>query len=143
MAEVFAGLICGYALALVATPVAAIALVRARTTNEQLRRLVPPGTSLVAISIILHGFAMLTLTALGILLGLLLLGIENGNPAGGLGSPNRVFTAFIIATSVIAVAPLALLSRAPRLPLLAGGLLFAGVFGWLMPYLALWGPGET
>ncbi len=141
MAEVFAGLICGYALALVATPVGAIALVRARATNEQLQRLVPPATSLVAISIILHGLAMLTLTALGILLGLLLLGIENGNPAGGIGSPNRVFTAFIIATSVIAVAPLALFSRSPRLPLLAGGLLFAGMFGWLMPYLALWGPG--
>ena len=139
MAEAFAGLICGYALALIATPVLAIALVRARTTSEQLQRLVPQGTSLVTLSIILHGFAMLTLTALGVLLGLLLHGIENGSPAGGLGSPNRVFTAFIIATSVIAVAPLALFSRNLRLPLLAGGLLFAGVFGWLMPYLALWG----
>lgn len=142
MAEVFAGFICGYALAIIATPVATIALVRARTTSEQLERLVPPGTSLIAVSVIFHGFAVFALTALGLLLGLLLLGIEDGNPEGGIGSPNRVFTAFIIATSVIAVAPLALFSRRRRVPLLAGGLLFAGLFGWLMPYLALWGPGQ-
>ena len=79
--------------------------------------------------------------ALGLLLGLLLAGLEGRSPEGGLGSPNRAFTAFIIATAAIAVGPLALFASRQRLPLLGGGLLFAGVFGWLMPYLAQWGPG--
>jgi hypothetical protein len=100
----------------------------------------PEGTSFVALSVILHGFAFLTLTALGILLGLLLSGLEERSPAGGLGSPNGVFTAFILTTAAIAAGPLAIFAPRLRLPLLAAGLLFAGLFGWLMPYLSLWGP---
>ncbi len=140
MAEVLAGFVCGFGLALIVTPIAAIALVRARLSSPLLQRLVPEGTSLVAISIILNSFAVLTLTALGILLGLLLLGLESSNPAGGLGSPNGAFTGFILIASAIALAPPALLFRALRQPLLTGGLLFVGLFGWLMPYLSLLGP---
>ena len=140
MAEVFAGIICGYGLALILTPVAAVALLRARVNSPLLDRVLPEGTSFVALSVILHGFALLTLTALGMLLGLLLSGLEESSPAGGLGSPNGVFTAFILATAAIAAGPLAIFAPRLRLPLLAGALLFAGLFGWLMPYLSLWGP---
>ncbi len=140
MAEVFAGFVCGYGLSLLLTPVAAIALVRARLTSPLLRQVVPEGTSLIAVSIVLHLFAILALTALGMVLGLVLFGLENRSPAGGLGSPNRVFTAFILALSAIAVAPLAIALPRPRLPLLSGGLVFAVVFGWIMPYLSLVGP---
>jgi hypothetical protein len=142
MAEVLAGFVCGYALALVATPLAAIAIVRARATSPLLQRVVPRGTSLVAVSIILHTFAFLTLTAAGIVLGLMLAGLEDRSPEGGLGSTNRVFTAFVIAATAVAVAPLALAVPRWRLPLLAGGLLFAALFGWAMPWLSLLGPGQ-
>ena len=140
MAEVLAGFVCGYGLALVLTPITAVVLVRARVTSPLLRQVVPEGTSLVAISIILHGFALLTLTALGILLGLLLMGLESSNPDGGLGSPNGAFTGFVLVASAIALGPPAFLFRQLRLPLLVGGLLFAGLFAWLMPYLSLLGP---
>ena len=140
MAATFAGFICGYGLALIATPLLAIALLRARRTSAYMRRIVPEGTSLVAVTIILHTFAMLLLTAAGLLLGVLLDGLEERSPAGGLGSPNRAFTTFILIASGIAFVPLALYLARLRLPLLASGLLFAGTFGWLMPYLAVWGP---
>ena len=140
MAEVLAGFVCGFGLALIVTPIAAIALVRARLSSPLLQRLVPEGTSLVAISIILNSFAVLTLTALGILLGLLLLGLETSNPAGGLGSPNGAFTGFVLIASAIALAPPALFFRALRRPLLASGFFFVVLFGWLMPYLSLLGP---
>jgi hypothetical protein len=140
MAEVMAGFVCGYALALIVTPIAAIAIVRARVSSPTLAQVVPEGTSLIAVSIILHVFAMLTLTAVGILLGLLLAGLEERSPDGGLGSPNQVFTAFILATTAIGLGPLALFVARLRVPLLAGGLLLAGMFGWLMPYLSLLGP---
>ena len=140
MAEVMAGFVCGYGLALVVTPIAAITLLRVRVSSSYLQRVVPPGTSLIAISVILHTFAFLTLTALGILLGLLLAGIEDRSPGGGLGSPNRVFTAFILTASAVAVLPLAIALPRWRASLLAGGLSFAASFGWLMPYLSLLGP---
>lgn len=140
MAEVFAGFLCGYALALIATPVAAITIVRARATSDFVRRAAPEGTNIVALSIILHGFAMISLTALGLLLGLLLYDLEDRQPDGGLGSPNLVFTAFVLASSAIAVVPLAVALPKQRPALLAAGLLFAGGFGWGMPYLALLGP---
>ena len=143
MAEVMAGFVCGYALALIVTPVVAVAFVRARVTSPLVAQVMPQGTSLTAVSIILHVFAMLTLTALGILLGLLLNGLEENSPAAGLGSPNRVFTALILVSTVIGVVPLAFASRRLRLPLLAGGLVVAGCFGWLMPYLASWSPIES
>jgi hypothetical protein len=140
MAEVMAGFVCGYALALIVTPLAAIALVRARVGSPTLAQVVPQGTSLIAVSIILHVLAMLTLTAVGILLGLLLAGLEERSPDGGLGSPNQVFTIFILAATAIAVGPFALLFSRLRLLLLATGLLLVGLFGWFMPYLSLWGP---
>ncbi len=143
MAEVFAGFVCGYGLALVVTPVAAVALVRARVTSPLLAQIVPKGTSLIAVSIILHTFAFLTLTALGMLLGLMLSGLEGRTPAGGLGSPNRAFTALVIGATAIAVGPLALFVPRLRLLLLVAGVVSVGVFGWLMPYLSLWAPNGS
>ena len=140
MAEVLAGFVCGYGLALLISPLTAIALARARVSSPLLRQVLPQGTSLVAVSIIVHGFALLMLTALGIVLGLILGGLEDRSPAGGLGSPNGAFTGLILAATAIAVLPLALVVPRLRLPLLAGGLVFAALFGWLMPYLSLLGP---
>jgi hypothetical protein len=135
--EALSGAVCGYALALAATPVIAIALLRARASSPLMQRIAPEGTSLVAFSIIIHTFALLTLAALGLLLGIMLAGMEDSRPAGGLGSPNQLFTAFIIATGVIAVLPLAIAAQRWRLPLLTSGLVFVATFGWAMPYLSL------
>ena len=140
MAEVLAGFVCGYGLALLISPLTAIALARARVSSPLLRQVLPQGTSLVAVSIIVHGFALLMLTALGIVLGLILGGLEDRSPAGGLGSPNGAFTSLILAATAIAVLPLALVVPRLRLALLAGGLVFVALFGWLMPYLSLLGP---
>ena len=137
MDEVLAGFVCGYALALAATPAVAIALLRARVSSATVQRLMPQGASLVAVSIIIHTFALLTLTALGIVLGMVLSGMEDSRPAGGLGSPNQLFTALIIATGAIAALPLAIVVPRWRRPLLAGGLIFIATFGWAMPYLSL------
>ncbi len=140
MAEVFAGFVCGYALALIVTPALAIALVRARTNSAYLERLMPPGTNVVALSIVLHGFAFLAFTAIGMVLGLTLVGIEDRRPDSGLGSPNAVFTALMLAVTATAVLPFALVLPRWRVPLLASGVVFAALFGYAMPYLSLAGP---
>lgn len=143
MAEVFAGFVCGYGLALAVTPLLAIALIRARVGSPLLQRLAPPETNLLALSMVLHTFAFFALTLVGLVLGLMLHGIEDQHPAGGLGSPNGVFTALIIAIAAIAVVPIAIALPRQRAVLLIGGTVFAITFGWLMPYLSLVGPSGS
>ncbi len=140
MAEVMAGFVCGYALALIATPVAAIAMVRARVRSATVEQVVPSGTPIVAVAVLIHTFAFIVLTAVGLLLGLLLFGLEDGRSANGLGSPNWLFTAIILAMTAIAFIPPAALVQRWRTPLLVSALLFAVCFGWAMPYLSLLGP---
>jgi heme/copper-type cytochrome/quinol oxidase subunit 4 len=142
MAEVMAGLICGFALSIVATPVAAFYILRARATSPLMHQLVPEGTSLLAVSVLLNSFFILTMTAIGILLGMLLFGLASSNPESGLGSPNQVYTAFILIITAVAVLPLSIASAKLRVPLLIGGLVFIATFGWFMPYLASLSPIE-
>jgi hypothetical protein len=140
MAEVMAGFVCGFALALVATPIAALALVRAGPESALVRSVMPAGTSLTAVTVILHGFVFLGMTAIGIVLGLMLAGLEDSSPAGGLGSPNRVFTGLILAVTAIAVTPIAAVLPRWRMSLFTSGIAFAICFGWAMPWLSLLGP---
>lgn len=142
MAEAFAGFLCGYALSIMATPGLALVLVRGRVNSAFIQRAMPEGTNVVALSIVLHTFLLLALTAIGMLLGLLLYGLENNRPDGGLGSPNRVYTIVILAIAAIAVLPLAVVLRRQRVALLAIGAVFVATFGWLMPYLSLLGPED-
>ena len=143
MAEVMAGFVCGFALSIAATPIAAILIVRARVTSPLMQQIVPEGTSLIAISVLPHTFFMLTMTAIGLLLGMLLTGLESSSPASGLGSPNRAFTAFVLIATAIAVLPLAVASAKLRMPFVIGGLIFVATFAWFMPYLASWSPIES
>lgn len=139
MAEVFAGMVCGFALALIATPLAALALVRARVSSETVARLTPEGSSLVAVSIILHGFAFLTFTAVGMVFGMLLNGLESSRPDSGLGSPNAAYTVLAIAIVAVAALPLAVVAPRWRVALLTSGLMLTATFGWAMPWLAAMG----
>lgn len=136
MPEVFAGIVCGYAVALALTPVGALAIVRARVTNPLFDQSRQEGARLVVTSMSLHVLAFVVFSAIGLVLGLLLHGIESNRPDGGLGSPNRVFTLLVLAIAAIAVLPLAAVAPRLRAPLLVAGVLFAGIFGWAMPHLA-------
>ena len=65
MAEVFSGFVVGYAMALLVAPLGAIMLVRSNQHTGFAQRIAPPGTNVVALSMVLHFAAMLVLTALG------------------------------------------------------------------------------
>ena len=135
MADVFAGFVVGYALALLAAPVGAIALVRSNDRTGLAQRVAPEGTSVVALSVVLHFAAMIVLTALGLILGMALNGIEARRPEGGIGSPNLVYTAMVLALTAVIVIP-AFAVAAVRRYALAAGVIFAAAFGWAMPWLA-------
>jgi hypothetical protein len=135
VAEVFAGFVIGYALALLLTPLAAIALVRSNRRSGFAQRVAPPGTSVIALSVVIHFAAIIMLTALGLVLGMALGGIESRKPDGGLGSPNLVYTLMVLALTAVLIIPALALPALRRYALIAA-LVFVLAFGWGLPWLA-------
>ena len=136
MAEVFAGFVCGYALALLFTPLAALTIINARSRVPFLTKAIAPNISAVALTVPISLLAFLIWTAIGMVLGLLYRGAEQNIPQGGLGSPNVLYTALVFSFGTSALMIIALGLR--RLPwqVLVMGVAFVGGFGWAMPYLA-------
>jgi hypothetical protein len=136
MAEVFAGFVCGYAVALVFTPLVALMIINARSRVPYLAKAIAPNISAVALTVPISLFAFLIWTAIGMVLGLLYRGAEQNIPQGGLGSPNLLYTALVVSFGVSTLMLIALGLR--RLPwsMLVIGVAFVGGFGWAMPYLA-------
>ena len=138
MAQVFAGFVVGYAISLLIGPAVAIAIVRSNDRSGVAQRLAPPGTSIIALSVVLHFAAMLMFTALGLVLGMALAGIDARRSDGGLGSPNVTYTLLVIALTAVLVIP-AFAVPVIRRYAFAGAVLFAVLFGWAMPWLATLG----
>jgi len=135
MAEVFAGFVVGYAIALALAPIAAVGLVRSNDRTGFAQRFAPEGTNVVALSVVLHFAAMLLFTALGLVLGMALAGLEDRRPAGGLGSPNALYTLLVIALTAVIVIPMLAVPAIRRYALIGAGIFVVG-FGWAMPWLA-------
>jgi len=135
MAEVFAGFVVGYALALALSPMAAIGIVRSNDRTGFAQRVAPEGTNVVALAVVLHFAAMLLFTALGMILGMALAGLEDRRPDGGLGSPNMLYTLLVVALTAVILMP-TIAVPAVRRYALAAGLIFLVAFGWAMPWLA-------
>jgi hypothetical protein len=134
--EVFAGFVCGYVLALASTPLLALLFVRLSASNELMQRLFPAGASTLSLGVILHGALFFFWTAVGIVLGLVLLAMEDAGAVAG--SPNGAFTLFVAGLTLAVVAPIAVISARIRPAALLGALLVVAVFGWLMPHMAGW-----
>jgi hypothetical protein len=141
VAEVFAGFVAGYALALLTTPLMALSLLRLRTGDNLLARLWPPDASMAAVSMIIHGLLTFTLTGIGIILGLILLAMKDGG--GAAGSLNGPYTLFVAAMTLAVFAPVVALLVPLRRQVILYALLVLLVFGWLMPYLAEWSTFES
>jgi hypothetical protein len=135
VAAVFAGFVIGYALSLLAAPAAAIMIVRSNDRSGFAQRIAPPGTSVIALSVVLHFAAIVVLTAIGLVLGMALAGIEDRRPDGGLGSPNLVYTLLVLALTAVFVIP-TFAVPAVRRYVLPGAVVFVALFGWAMPWLA-------
>jgi hypothetical protein len=136
VAQVFAGFVAGYGLALLTTPILAYLMFRVRSSSEVLMRMFPSDAPMVAVAMLIHGALTFALTALGIVLGLVLLAMEDAD--GAVGSLNWPFTLFVAAMTLAGVAPIFALLRPFRRAIVGYSLLFVAGFGWLMPYLADW-----
>jgi hypothetical protein len=133
--EVFAGFVIGFAIALIASPIAAWMIISSNDRSGVAQRIAPPGTSVIALAVVLNLASVLMFTAVGMVLGMALAGVEDRRPDGGIGSPNLVYTLIVVAlTAVVAIPMLAV--RVLRRGAIAGALVFATLFGWAMPWLA-------
>lgn len=135
LAEVFAGFIVGFALSIVVAPLGAIMLIRSNDRTGLAQQLVPPGTNAVALAVVLHFAAVLMLTMIGMVLGMLLLALNDRRPDNGLGSANAVYTLIVAALTAVLVLP-ALAVTSVRRWCVAGALVFVVAFGWVVPWLA-------
>jgi len=134
VAEVFAGFVVGFAFSIIVAPVGAIMLVRSSRETGLAQRFAPEGTTIVALTMVVHFGAFLVLTAVGMVMGLALHGIEARRPAGGLGSPNFAYTVLVVALAAATAIPMLL---APwRRFAVASTVLAAVLFGWAVPWLA-------
>lgn len=138
MAEVLAGFVIGYAISLIVSPLAAWSLVSSNGRSGFAQRIAPPGTNVVALSAVLHFATVLLLTALGMVLGMALTGIEGRRPDGGIGSPNLIYTLIVVALTAVMIIPAIAVPMIRRYALI-GGIVFVALFGWAMPWLATFG----
>lgn len=136
MAEVFAGFVSGYAMAVITTPMLSLLLVRLRMESALMSRLLPEGTSAVGLSVLLHGALAMFWTAMGLLLGLVLLLMNDSGSA--LGSLNGAYTLFVAGLFVAIGAPLFAVLAPLRRQVALAIVVAILVFGWLTPYLAEW-----
>ena len=138
MAHVFAGFVVGFAISIAIAPLGAWMLISSNDRSGFAQRLAPPGTNFVALSVVLHLVAILTFTAAGMILGMILMALEDRRPNGGLGSPNVAFTLIVVALTAVAFIPLTVVTAVRRYVVIAG-VVFAALFGWAMPWLATLG----
>jgi hypothetical protein len=141
VAEVFAGFVTGYGMAVLSTPLMSIWLVRLRMESALMAKLLPEGTSAVSLSVILHGALAMFWTGVGLILGLVLFGMRGADEA--LGSLNAPYTLFVAGLFVALGAPVVALLPPLRRLTMPGIALAIVVFGWLTPYLAEWSTFET
>lgn len=136
MAEIFAGIVSGYALALLTAPILAVALLRARSSGGLLAAVLPQGTSTIALVVVIHGALFVLWSALGLVLGMVLYAMRGAGSAPGL--PNPPFTLFVAAITLMLAAPVVIaLPRFRQAGFLTAASMLL-VFGLLMPNLAGW-----
>lgn len=135
MEEVFAGFIVGFALSLAVAPLGAIMLIRSNDRTGFAQRIAPPGTNMIALSVVVHFAAMIVLTMIGLLLGMLLAALNDRRSDNGLASPNLAYTLIVVALTAVIVMP-TLIVPATRRACIIGALAFVLAFGWATPWLA-------
>jgi hypothetical protein len=141
VAEVFAGFVSGYGMAVITTPLLSVWLLRLRLESALMSKLLPQGTSAVSMSVLLHGALALFWTGIGLVLGMVLFGMRGAGEA--LGSLNAPYTLLVAGLFVALGAPLFALLPPLRRLTASGVVLAIAVFGWLTPYLAEWSSFES
>ena len=136
MSYVVAGAFSGLLMAAVSVAVGPIMLFMLAKDPPNVYRVavgrIPPMALTMALVVISYPAWLL----LGVIAGLLYWGSTTQLSGGGAGSPNLAYTAAVVAMTVLAAFPLGALFRRSSLWVLGYAVLFAGNFGWVLPWFA-------
>jgi hypothetical protein len=139
--DVLAGLICG----LLMGSVYLVALIYIFFTNrdlyDRLGKRLPQGIPPVLIMLSVVVGLPPAWCIVGVIAGALYNIAINASPGSGLGSSNSIFTVAIIGLTALLMLPalfLIIKRRKWGWPFFAINLIFAGIFGWVLPLLANW-----
>lgn len=135
-AALLAGFVAGAGAALASTVVALRALMRSETWRRRTgtQRLPLPLLGAVAANGLL-----LAWTASGLLLGAAYLRAESARPAGGLGSPNQLFTLAVLAAAGSLLGFAAIARGRITAAMVQTAAIAVLAFGWVLPLLAATG----
>jgi len=139
--DVLAGLVCGLIMGSVSLGVLIYIFLTNRDLYDRLAKRLPQGVppTLVMLSLVV-GLPP-AWCVFGIIAGALYHLAVDASPGAALGSSSSIFTLAIICLTVLLMLPAAfLVIRRKRLGWLffTTNLIFAGLFGWLLPLLAHW-----
>jgi hypothetical protein len=132
MRYMVSGMIAGYAMAIVALGFGTWLLSRHRDAVTRAALRLP----LAGVAGMLTVLPIIGLGALGAVFGLLLWAFEQQRPGAGLGSPNVLYSLFIVGISAAFLWLLVPLRRIWR-EVAALQIAFMAIFGWLLPWLAV------
>jgi len=136
--DVLAGVVAGLVMAGVFLAAAVFFLFTHRDTYDRLAKRLPRGLSPTALLlVILFGLPPVWGLA-GAVGGLLYHLADSSHPGKGLASPNFWFTLAVLCLAALAVLVMLVVRRRPDPFGLAIAVAFAGIFGWLLPFLATW-----
>lgn len=123
MASVFVtvGILMAFALVKDPPPVVGVYLAR-----------FPPGGLIMAIVVLSYPLWGI----IGVVLGLTLLGLQNGAPGGGLGTSNLTYSFGVLTGFLILASPIAYILRRVWRGIMGIALTAGVIFGWLLPAFA-------
>jgi len=139
--DVVAGLICGLLMGSISLAALIYIFLTNRDLYDRLAKRLPAGIppTLVMLSLVVG--APPAWCMFGAIAGALYHMAVGSSPGAGLGSSSSVFTLAIICLTVLLMLPaLFLIIRRKKLGWLffTANLIFAGIFGWILPLLAHW-----
>ena len=137
--DILSGVVCGLVFSTVVLADGVFLLKIRQDVHSYLSKVLqPPLTPMIVMLAVVFGVPP-AFGLLGAISGLIYNVIDDASPDGGLGSPNFVFTlAVLCIAAVISLIFLASRKKLIIIPGLLTSIAFAGVFGWILPFLADW-----
>ncbi len=136
MTTVLAGAIAGMVMGVLSLAPVTILVSNLVIGSPSLRRRLQEGVSLTLLTLAATAAITVAWAILGVILGLAYFWVSRYVPGPGLLSPNAFFTVVVLLAALAFPLAVSAVTRRWAWPGVALGALFAGVFGWLLPYLA-------
>ncbi|MBE0480541.1 MAG: hypothetical protein IBX68_06135 [Dehalococcoidia bacterium] len=136
--DILSGIVTGLAMSTVFLGIIIYAFISTRNLYDRLAARLPASLSPMAFMVLVLVTIPVVWGILGALIGFLYAEIREALPGEGLGSPNAAYTLIILGVVATLMLLVLIVRRRNAIISLTTCLLFAGIFGWILPLLAEW-----